>query len=213
VLEDFVLDAGEERLCEYLIDDEVLPWLCGLVLLGEGLYAALAEETSGKVWDRIGDGDLEICQTYFLALCWAGVIEDRFGAFSGHHRAGRETRFVWEFRNKASKISRTLGIRLGTERSGLGVWVWTGTGVEARQCSLVGLDLEVIPSPIIRPTLTLTPSHVCPAELLTPLPLQRHPFIITRACFPERSGVRNLASLYPYLQDISITHTHVQHLI
>ena len=87
MVENFVLDAGEEGLGEDLIDDNVLPRLRSVVLLGEGLYIALAEETSGKVWGRIGDGNggLEVCRANFLALCWAGIVNERVGAISGHH--------------------------------------------------------------------------------------------------------------------------------
>ena len=60
MLEDFILDASEEGLGEYLIDDDVLPRLCSSVLLGEDLYVVLAEEARGKVRCRIGDATLEV---------------------------------------------------------------------------------------------------------------------------------------------------------
>ena len=85
MLEDLVLDAGEEGLGEYLIDDDVLPRLRGIVLPGEGLYTALAEEARGKIRGGIGGAALEVCRADFLALCWPGILDDRLGAFPRHH--------------------------------------------------------------------------------------------------------------------------------
>lgn len=70
MLEDFVLDAGEEGLGEYLIDDNVLPRSSSPILPSEDVYVALAEEARGKVGGRIGDGGLEVWRADFLALCW-----------------------------------------------------------------------------------------------------------------------------------------------
>ena len=71
MLEDFVLDAGEEGLGEYLIDDNVLPRASSPILAGEDVYAALAEEAWGKVRGGIGDAGLEVWRADFLlALCW-----------------------------------------------------------------------------------------------------------------------------------------------
>ena len=85
MLEDFVLDAGEEGLGEYLIDDDMLPRLRSLVLLGEDLYVALAEEPRGKVRGRIGDTALEACRADFLALCWPGIVDNRRRASPCYH--------------------------------------------------------------------------------------------------------------------------------
>ena len=85
MLENFILDAREEGLGEDLIDDDMLPRLRAFVLLGEGLYTALAEETSGKVWSWIGDADFEVCWANFLAFCWSGIVYKRLGAISRHH--------------------------------------------------------------------------------------------------------------------------------
>ncbi len=124
--ENFVLDAGEEGLGEDLIDDNVLPWLRGVVLLGEGLYIALAEETSGKVWGRIGDGSggLEACRANFLALCWPGVVHERVGAISRHHFSS------------FSAAGGTWALDLGTWALGRSL-VWTGNKVR-----LVGFTVE-----------------------------------------------------------------------
>lgn len=88
MLEDFVLDAGEEGLGEDLIDDNVLPRLRGVVLLGEGLYTAITEEASSKVRGWIGDvgqvGRPEVCRANFLAFCWPGIVEERIRAIPCH---------------------------------------------------------------------------------------------------------------------------------
>ena len=88
MLEDFVLDTGEEGLSEDLVDDNVLPRLRGVVLLGESLYTALAEEASSKVRGWIGDvghAGLEVCRVNFLALCWPGIVDERLRAIPCHH--------------------------------------------------------------------------------------------------------------------------------
>ena len=120
MFENFVLDAGEEGLGEDLIDDDMLPWLRAVVLLGEGFYTALAEETSGKVRSWIGDAGLEVCRANFLAFCWPGIVYKRLGTISRHHLS----RFFGGHLG-----SRAVG-RLGTGHLGSD-WAlgWTGNKV------------------------------------------------------------------------------------
>ena len=84
VLKHFDLDAGEEGLCEYLIDDGSRR----LVLLGEDFYVALTEERRGKVQTRIGDA----------LFSGASLVDNGVGASPCYHlsygSAGRGTRFV-----------------------------------------------------------------------------------------------------------------------
>jgi hypothetical protein len=154
VLEDFILDAGEEGLGEYLIDDDMLPGLRSVVLLGEGLYVALAKEPRGKVRCRIGEATLEVvCRADFLALCWPRIVGGRLGASPRHHVSrSRHLRSGWNWKGNKVRLGGLQGRTKpspawGTESSSLGVSAWNRnhciwTSGPRRDNATLGLDLK-----------------------------------------------------------------------